>query len=61
VRVPAGIQIGFDAAEDQARGLTVSPAGVTVVPKGHRFVMEPAAEPVHVAPTHADLEAIAVR
>ena len=59
VRVPAGVQIGFDAAEDQARGLTVSAAGVTVVPKGHRFVMEPAAQPAP-AP-RADLEAIVAR
>lgn len=44
VRVPAGMQIGFDPEEDAARGLTVSPQGVTVVPKGHQF--EPAAAAV---------------
>jgi len=37
VRVPPGMEIGFDAGEDLARGLTVSPLGVTVVPKGHQF------------------------
>ena len=37
VRVPAGLQIGVDPEEDAARGLTVSAAGVTVVPKGHVF------------------------
>ena len=34
VRVPSGMSIGFDPAEDAARGLTVSPQGVTVVAKG---------------------------
>ena len=37
VRVPSGMSIGFDPAADAARGLTVSPQGVTVVPKGHQF------------------------
>jgi len=37
VRVPAGVEIGFDPDGDMARGLTVSPSGVTVVPKGYRF------------------------
>ena len=37
VQVPPGLEIGFDADEDLARGLTVSPLGVTVVPKGHQF------------------------
>ena len=37
VHVPAGIEIGFDPEGDVARGLTVSPAGVTVVPKGYQF------------------------
>jgi glucose-1-phosphate adenylyltransferase len=37
VRVPAGTSIGVDAGEDAARGLTVSPDGVTVVPKGFLF------------------------
>ncbi|MEI6256863.1 MAG: glucose-1-phosphate adenylyltransferase [Planctomycetota bacterium] len=35
VRVPAGMSIGFSAEKDAARGLTVSPQGVTVVAKGH--------------------------
>jgi len=34
VRVPPGTSIGFDPEEDAARGLTVSPQGVTVVAKG---------------------------
>jgi len=37
VRVPAGLRIGCDPEEDAARGLTVSAAGVTVVPKGFEF------------------------
>jgi glucose-1-phosphate adenylyltransferase len=37
VRVPAGARIGLDPDEDSARGLTVSGAGVTVVPKGFEF------------------------
>lgn len=41
VRVPAGMSIGYDAAEDAARGLTVSPQGVTVVPKGHDLSVVP--------------------
>ena len=34
VCVPSGMSIGFNAEEDAARGLTVSPQGVTVVAKG---------------------------
>ena len=37
VRVPPGTTIGVDPEADIARGLTISPAGVTVVPKGHVF------------------------
>jgi len=37
VRVPPGIGVGLDPEEDAARGLTVSPEGVTVVPKGFEF------------------------
>lgn len=37
VVVPDGTVIGTDHAFDEARGLTVSPGGVTVVPKGFRF------------------------
>jgi len=37
VQVPAGVTIGLDHDEDAARGLTVSAAGVTVVPKGFEF------------------------
>jgi glucose-1-phosphate adenylyltransferase len=37
VRVPSGARIGLDPEEDAARGLTVSAAGVTVVPKGFEF------------------------
>jgi len=37
VRIPAGMTIGFDPEADAAMGLTISAAGVTVVPKGHLF------------------------
>jgi glucose-1-phosphate adenylyltransferase len=37
VRVPPETAIGVDPDEDAALGLTVSPAGVTVVPKGFEF------------------------
>ena len=37
VTVPAGTRIGVDHEEDLARGLVVSPAGVTVVQKGYQF------------------------
>jgi glucose-1-phosphate adenylyltransferase len=47
VRVPADTRIGFDPDEDAARGLTVSSAGVTVVPKG--FVFQPATVSVPAA------------
>jgi len=33
VRIPAGMQIGYDAAEDQRRGFTISPAGIVVIGK----------------------------
>jgi len=46
VRVPPGMAIGFDSGEDAARGLTVSPEGVTVVPKGHALQAAAAAVPV---------------
>jgi glucose-1-phosphate adenylyltransferase len=42
VQVPPGISIGVDPEEDAARGFSVSPSGVTVIPKGHCF--EPAHE-----------------
>jgi glucose-1-phosphate adenylyltransferase len=37
VRIPPGVSVGVDPEEDVARGLAVSPDGVTVVPKGHVF------------------------
>jgi glucose-1-phosphate adenylyltransferase len=37
VHIPAGARIGFDPDEDLARGLTVTPSGLTVVPKWHSF------------------------
>ena len=49
VRVPPGIAVGVDPEEDVARGLTVSPDGVTVVPKGFEF--EEAAAGVALLPT----------
>src|SRR5690606_9563478 len=33
VVIPPGTRIGYDRAEDEARGFYVSPGGVTVVPK----------------------------
>jgi len=45
VRIPPGAAVGFDPAEDAARGLTVTPAGVTVVPKGFVFEDSPVAVP----------------
>jgi glucose-1-phosphate adenylyltransferase len=41
VCVPSGMSIGFNAEEDVARGLTVSPQGVTVVAKGQAFSTDP--------------------
>jgi hypothetical protein len=37
------MSIGFNPEEDAARGLTVSPLGVTVVAKGHALSAEPMA------------------
>jgi len=37
VVVPAGARVGVDHEEDIARGLTVSPAGITVAGKGVRL------------------------
>jgi len=45
VRIPPGASIGVDPGRDAALGLTVSPAGVTVVPKGFSFE-DPAACPL---------------
>lgn len=44
VRLPDGCTVGVDPEADAGRGLTVSPAGVTVIPKGYRF------EPRRAAP-----------
>jgi glucose-1-phosphate adenylyltransferase len=33
-----GVQLGFDPAEDRARGLTVTDAGIVVVGKGERVL-----------------------
>jgi glucose-1-phosphate adenylyltransferase len=41
VRVPTGVSIGVDPVQDAARGLAISPAGITVVPKGFDFTAEP--------------------
>jgi glucose-1-phosphate adenylyltransferase len=43
VCIPPGTTIGVDPEEDAARGLTVSPGGVTVVPKGYCFASVPCA------------------
>ena len=37
VRIPPGTAIGFDQEEDKRRGLHLSPAGITVVPKEFVF------------------------
>jgi glucose-1-phosphate adenylyltransferase len=34
--IPDGSRIGFDRAADEARGFTVSPGGITVVPRGNQ-------------------------
>jgi glucose-1-phosphate adenylyltransferase len=43
VRIPPGTRLGVEPEEDAALGLTVSPGGVTVVPKGFRFAPAPLA------------------
>lgn len=43
VRIPPHTVLGVDPEEDAALGLTVSPGGVTVVPKGFEFAPLPAA------------------
>jgi glucose-1-phosphate adenylyltransferase len=37
VRIPKGMQIGYDHETDLKNGLTVTEGGITVVPKGHVF------------------------
>ncbi|MBU1201729.1 MAG: hypothetical protein KKA51_04460, partial [Nanoarchaeota archaeon] len=37
VHVPKGETVGVDRKKDLARGFTVSPGGITVVPKGYEF------------------------
>ncbi|MFE7629471.1 glucose-1-phosphate adenylyltransferase [Kocuria sp. NPDC057446] len=37
VVVPPGMRVGVDAEQDRARGLTVTPSGLTVAPKNYRF------------------------
>lgn len=37
VRIPPGVVVGVDPGQDSALGLTVSPEGVTVIPKGFVF------------------------
>jgi len=37
VVIPAGVDIGYDLETDRARGFTVTPGGVVVIPKGYRF------------------------
>lgn len=41
VRIPEGVEIGYDADADRARGFTVSPQGVVVIPKGCGIEMMP--------------------
>jgi glucose-1-phosphate adenylyltransferase len=48
VRIPKGIEIGYDLEEDRRRGFTISPQGIVVIAKGdgieHRFADTPASE-----------------
>ena len=37
VQIPPGISIGYDEKEDLARGITISPGGVRVVPQDIKF------------------------
>ncbi|MGQ9753345.1 MAG: glucose-1-phosphate adenylyltransferase [Thermaceae bacterium] len=37
VKIPPHTEIGYNLEEDQARGFTVTPEGIVVVPKGYRF------------------------
>ncbi len=37
VKIPKGMQVGYDHAADISHGLTVTEEGITVVPKGHVF------------------------
>lgn len=46
VRIPPGVTVGVDPGEDAALGLTVSPEGVTVIPKGFVFSHTPLPQPV---------------
>jgi glucose-1-phosphate adenylyltransferase len=48
VRIPPGAAIGVDPGRDAALGLTVSPEGVTVIPKGFVFPDAGRLEPVSV-------------
>jgi glucose-1-phosphate adenylyltransferase len=36
VKIPANCEIGYDPERDKARGFTVTPEGITVVPRGTR-------------------------
>ncbi|MGE4000725.1 MAG: glucose-1-phosphate adenylyltransferase [Planctomycetaceae bacterium] len=40
VQVPEGMQVGFDAAQDRARGFVVTESGVTVIGKLHQIKHE---------------------
>lgn len=40
LQVPVGVSIGVDPVQDVACRLAISPAGVTVVPKGHALSAE---------------------
>lgn len=39
--IPDGMRIGFDPDEDAERGFTISPEGITVVPRGYRPTQPP--------------------
>jgi glucose-1-phosphate adenylyltransferase len=37
VRIPPHVEVGFDSNLDCERGFTVTPSGITVIPRGLRF------------------------
>jgi len=45
VQIPAGMEIGYRAEEDRARGFTVTDAGVTVIAKTHAMEHPPGSPP----------------
>lgn len=53
--IPAGMRIGFDPEEDSAQGFTISPEGITVVPRGFQPSQANAVrQRLHVRREHLD-------